>query len=232
MNARTEAARTQATTTDCDPVTSTTKTLLAYGVIAGPIYVVVSLAQALTRDGFDLTRHAWSMLSNGDLGWLQITNFVLAGLMTIAGAVGVRRALRGGSGARWAPRLLATYGVCLVGGGIFRADPGAGFPVGSPEVVTVSWHGMLHFLVGGIGFACFFAATLVLARRIAAEGRRDWAVFSRVAGSVLLVGFIGVAAGGGSSVSVLGFVVAVILAWTWLSSVSASLYRRVSAASA
>ena len=35
---------------------------------------VVSLTQAATRAGFDLTRHPLSALSNGDLGWLQITN--------------------------------------------------------------------------------------------------------------------------------------------------------------
>jgi hypothetical protein len=58
-----------------------TRSLLGYGVLAGPLYVGVSLAQALTRDGFELTRHAWSLLSNGSLGWLQIANFLVTGLM-------------------------------------------------------------------------------------------------------------------------------------------------------
>src|SRR4030088_2017127 len=52
---------------------------------AGPFYVAVSLAQALTRDGFDLTRHAWSMLANGSLGWIQITNLIVTGLIVISG---------------------------------------------------------------------------------------------------------------------------------------------------
>ncbi|MEN3309228.1 MAG: hypothetical protein V7603_5430, partial [Micromonosporaceae bacterium] len=42
----------------CDPAARITRSLLGYGVIAGPGYVVVSLVQALTRDGFDLRRHA------------------------------------------------------------------------------------------------------------------------------------------------------------------------------
>ena len=41
----------------CDPEDRVTKSLLGYGVIAGPCCVVVSLAQALTRPGFDLSRH-------------------------------------------------------------------------------------------------------------------------------------------------------------------------------
>jgi hypothetical protein len=61
------------TTTSCDHESRTTKSLLGYGVIAGPLYVAVSLAQALTRQGFDPTRHAWSLLSNGGLGWIQVT---------------------------------------------------------------------------------------------------------------------------------------------------------------
>ncbi|MEV4461569.1 DUF998 domain-containing protein, partial [Microbispora sp. NPDC049633] len=76
----------------CDRRNAVTRSLLGYGVIAGPIYVGVSLTEALTRDGFDLTRHAWSLLANGDLGWIHITNLVLAGAMTIAFAAGLRRA--------------------------------------------------------------------------------------------------------------------------------------------
>jgi hypothetical protein len=36
----------------------------------------------------------------------KITNLVLSGLMTVAFAVGLRRALGGGRGAVWAPRLI------------------------------------------------------------------------------------------------------------------------------
>ena len=43
-------------TTSCDRESRITKSLLGYGVIAGPVYVVVSLAQALTRPGFDPAR--------------------------------------------------------------------------------------------------------------------------------------------------------------------------------
>ena len=76
--------RTTGPATACDREASVTKSLLGYGVIAGPIYVTASLAQASTRQGFDLTRHAWSLLSDGALGWIQITNFILAGLMLFA----------------------------------------------------------------------------------------------------------------------------------------------------
>jgi len=212
--------------TGCDPAVSLTRSLLAYGVIAGPIYILVSLAQAVTREGFDLTRHPWSLLSNGGLGWIQITNFVLAGLMTVAFAVGLHRALRPGRGATWAPRLVGTYGVSLICAGVFRADPAMGFPAGTPDGATeVSWHGIAHFAAGGIGFTCLVAACLIVARRFAAQRRPGWATLSAVAGVALLAGFGAVASGSGGAGATLAFVAAIVLIWTWMSALAVHLYR-------
>jgi hypothetical protein len=47
---------------------------------------LVGSAQVVTRDGFDVRRHALSHLSNGTLGWIQIGNFLLSGALVIAGA--------------------------------------------------------------------------------------------------------------------------------------------------
>jgi hypothetical protein len=92
------------TTTDTS-TTGTTRALLACGVAAGPLFVVVGLAQMLTRDGFDPLRHPLSLLSLGDLGWIQIANFVLAGGLFVACAVGMRRVMRPGRGGTWGPLL-------------------------------------------------------------------------------------------------------------------------------
>lgn len=220
---------TDRTSISCDPATRVTRTLLGYGMLAGPVYVVVSLAQALTRQGFDLTRHSWSLLSNGALSWIQITNFVVTGLFVVAAGYGFRRALTPGRGARWAPRLIAIYGISLILAGIFRADPAAGFPVGTPaDANPVSWHGMLHLACGAVGFLCLIAACFVLARRFGAEGRRGRAVHSVVTGIVFFGGFVGIASGQGNPATIIGFVIAILVAWTWLTSTSLHLYRRQS----
>ena len=73
------------------------------------------LAEALTRSGFDITRDDLSLLANGPLGWVHITLLVVTGLMTVAGAVGLRRALRAvrraalGDRAWWVPTALAWW---------------------------------------------------------------------------------------------------------------------------
>jgi Protein of unknown function (DUF998) len=208
-------------------VTPVTKTLLTCGVLAGPCYVVVSLAQALTREGFDLTRHAWSLLTNGDLGWIQVTNLIVTGLLVIAGAIGLHRVLGSGKGSTWAPRLLSVYGASMVGAGIFTADPALGFPAGTPETgTTTSWHGVLHFVSGGIGFLCLIVACFVLARRFLADGLSRWAMFSRATGVLFLAGFFAMAGSGGTVWANLGFTAAILLAWGWLSMMSAHFYRR------
>jgi Protein of unknown function (DUF998) len=213
----------------CDPAARVTRSLLGYGVIAGPLYVSASLAQAFTRPGFDLTRHPWSLLSNGSLGWLQITNFIVTGAMIIAFAIGLRRALGEGPGHRWAPLLMGGYGLGLVAAGLLRADPAAGFPVGTPAgATTMTWHGIGHFVAGAIGFSCLIGACFVLGRRFARsaeDGARHWAVAARVTGVVFLAAFIGIASGAGNPVTTLGFVGAVMVAFGFISALAMRLYR-------
>jgi hypothetical protein len=196
-----------------------TRALLTCGVLAGPVFVLTGLVQGLTRSGFDLTRHAASLLSNGSLGFVQITNFVVAGLLTLAAAAGIRRTLPG----RCGPRFLAVYGVSLICAGVFRADPQDGFPLGTPAgPASVSWHGTLHFVCGGIGFACLIAACFVIGSHLS----RGRAWYSRISGVLFLAGFAGVASGSTSPAATLGFWAAVIVAWTWLATTSAHLTRR------
>lgn len=211
--------------TSSETITKVTRALLACGVVAGPLYVVLGLIQMLIRDGFDIRRHALSLLSNGELGWIQISNFLLTGLLLIAGAAGMRRVLRGSQGGRWGPTLISVYGLGLIGAGLFRADPALGFPPGLPADAygTVSWHGMLHFVSGGIGFLALIAACFVFARRFAAIKQRGWASYSVVTGVLFFAAFFGIASGSkGAGVSV-AFAVAVVLGWAWISAMMARL---------
>ena len=215
-----ETARSQAPSA----LSPQTRALLICGLIAGPFYLVVGLLQALTRPGFDLTRHDLSLLANGDLGWIQITNLVLTGVLVVAFAVGMRRTLSAGRGRTWGPRLLAVYGAGLIGAGFFIADPAFGFPPGTPaDAHTISWHGLLHFVFGGVGFLALIAACFVLARRFAAQRQGGWAVYSRATGVIFFAAFVGIAVGSGQPWSVLGFWFGVVVAWAWVSALAAKL---------
>ena len=192
--------------------------LLALGAAAGPFYVVVGIAQILTREGFDWTRHALSLMSNGPLGWIQIANFIVSGLLVVAGSGGLRRTMTSGRGRLAAPILIAVYGISLVGAGVFVADPALGFPPGTADgpPASITTHGLLHFVFGGIGFLALIAGSFVMAARYAKDGRRAWRMFSIATGVLFLAGFAGIASGSGSRAVTVAFYFAVLLAWTWL----------------
>ncbi|MGW0065374.1 DUF998 domain-containing protein [Streptosporangium sandarakinum] len=192
-----------------------TRLLLACLVAATPVFGFVSLAQVFTREGFDLLRHPLSMLSTGDLGWIQITNFLVSGALMIAGAAGLRRVMRGTPGGTWAPRLLLVNGVMLAVAGVFVMDPGDGFPVGTPlgQPTAMSWHAMAHMAAGSVAFTALIAACFVLGRHFSRAGRTGFAVASRVSGAALLLGN-GWAMSGGRAGS-LTLCVGVLVAMAW-----------------
>src|SRR6266699_2692940 len=88
-----------------------TKALLACGIASGPLFYIVAVVQMFTRSGFDIRHHAISLLSLGDLGWIQIANFIVTGVLAVMCAVGLRRLLHPGRGGTWGPLLIGIYGV-------------------------------------------------------------------------------------------------------------------------
>src|SRR5689334_11849625 len=125
------------------------RSLLRFGIIAGPFYLGVGIAQGLLREGFDFARHPLSVLANGSWGWIQTANFVLSGLMVLAASVGFGGVLGPKSRAfRWT---LTGYGLGMLMGAIFPADPVDGFPPGTPlgMPTSISTTGLMHFASGG-----------------------------------------------------------------------------------
>ncbi|MBO0686814.1 MAG: DUF998 domain-containing protein [Candidatus Dormibacteraeota bacterium] len=167
-----------------EPARRATRALLAAGMVAGPLFIVVALVQAVTRPGFDLRRHAISLLTLGDLGWVQRADFVVTGLLVLACAVGIRRALRGGRAGTWGPVLFGGYGLGLFVAGFFTPDPALGFPPGAPAgmATSMSWHALVHNAAFFEAFISLVAAIFVFARRFAVLGNRRWALYSAITG--------------------------------------------------
>lgn len=193
--------------------------LLTGGALAGPLFLVASLAQGASRDGFSFTDHPPSALSNGDFGWMQIGNFVVVGVMLAAAGVAVRHTLAG-PGSLWGPRLLMVFGVALAAAGIFPMDPAFGFPPGTPAGMpsATSLHGVVHGLAFFVGFGALVAACLVFARRYNALDRPAWRWSSIVAGPASLV-LAAVPNAGDPEGRFLQLWLAVTVAFAWSSSV-------------
>jgi hypothetical membrane protein len=201
-----------------------TRTLLGCGVVAGPLFVATTAVQAFTREGFDVRRHGISLLSHGDLGWVQMANFVVSGLLVAGFAVGVSRLPHpGGRGALAAP-LLGVAGLGLVLAGAFRVRSYGGFPgAGGAAAVDPSAaarDGLLHDVGTVLAINAGLLACLALARRFTRSGDRGWARYS------VLTAVVGAALAwwpfGGTAVR-LALVTVVLM--SWVSLVAARLLR-------
>src|SRR5207244_9799464 len=124
-----------------------------------PLFSIVGLILAFTTPGFDLRRHSLSFLENGDRGWVQISSFVLTGLLFFGGALGMRQVMRDSRGGTWGPRLIGVFGVAMIGAGCFTADPAFGFPPGTPpDANTISSPGIVHFSLATVGLPALILA--------------------------------------------------------------------------
>lgn len=170
---------------------SFTRTLLLCGAIAGPLFVLTLLIQDSTRPGYNPRLDVLSLLSLGNWGWVQITNFVLAGVLNLLYAVGLWRKLHPGRAGTWGPILIGAYGLGLVAVGVFRTDPANGFPPGAVAPTSTSWHGTIHGFGALFVFMMVAAALAVFVRFFLARRERGWAWYCLASVVLLLLCFFG-----------------------------------------
>jgi hypothetical protein len=170
---------------------SLTRILLLCGAIAGPLFILTVLIQDYTRPAFNPRLQALSLLSLGEWGWVQIVNFVLAGVLNLLYAGGLWRRLHPGRAGTWGPLLIGAYGLGLISVGVFRTDPANGFPPGVMAPTGPSWHGVIHALGGLFVFVVLAAALAVFVRFFLERKERWWAFYCLASAVLLLVFFFG-----------------------------------------
>jgi hypothetical membrane protein len=171
-------------TTDRGAIAPSTVRLLLGGVVAGPLFLGASTIQALLRDGFDITKVAFSSLSVGTHGWIQMTNFVLTGLLCLGCAIGIRRQVPTGKASGWGPRLLMLFGIGQIIAGLFKTDPAMGFPPGTPDGLPEDFttHAIIHNISAPVAFLSAAIACVVFSRRFGAQGNGRWRLYSLATG--------------------------------------------------
>jgi uncharacterized membrane protein YhaH (DUF805 family) len=167
--------------------TKGTRSLLACGAVAGPLFVGVSLAQVPFREGFDMTRHAFSFLLNGPGGWVQTLNFVATGMLFGYAARGLGPALGGRAGSV-VRVLLTVVGAGLVVAGLFAPQPSYGYPPGAPEGVPsdLTTSSVVHGIAFVVSVVCYCAALALAAWRLRRIGAPGWAAVCAAAAILLL----------------------------------------------
>jgi|HubBroStandDraft_6_1064221.scaffolds.fasta_scaffold08304_6 hypothetical protein len=199
---------------------SSTKALLRCSIAAGPVFLLIFAMEVIGRPEFHFSQTEPSLLSLGPWGWIQIANCVFAGLLTVGGAVGVRRVLRSVKGGFAGPLLLGVFGVCQAGEGVFVVDP-----VGSPEGMT--FHGKMHILFGMTGFMALMASCFVFGYMFFSRRQKGWSIFCVLTGFLFLSGFLSAASvqSGDTTRIQLFLNLLFVLEWIWIPSISGRVLR-------
>jgi len=204
---------------------SVTRSLLGYGMVAGPFYLALGVGQGLIRDGFSFARHPLSVLANGPGGWVQTANFVVSALMVLAAVAGIARV--DAERSRGMRTALLVYALGMLVAAVFRTDPIDGFPPGTPlgTPTTMSTSGLVHLVAGAMTFIAMAIACWAGARTMSKRGERGLSRLSLFAGFVVFFAFFGGAAFSSSAGGVAGIWLAVVVGWAWLAILSRYFYR-------
>lgn len=168
-----------------------TRLLIGGGAIGPLLFVIVLLIEGATRPGYSAWHNYGSSLSLSDQGWMQITNFLVCGLLVLGFAIGLRQVFRTGRGSVWGPLLLGIFGLALIVAGLFVTDPSLGYPPGTHSNGAQTLHGIIHGVAGFVTFSSLALASFVMARRFAGDPVwKGWTLYSIVTGVLVISSFI------------------------------------------
>jgi len=155
------------------------------GVLAGPLFVTAFTAIGAARRGYDWRRYPVSSLAIGRQGWLQRTNFILAGVLYSSAAAGLARSDRRHVGPSAVPALIAGVGIGLIGSGVFVTDY-----VGDAAPTRRTGAGLIHDLFGIPVFAGIPIAGVASAAAAVRSRDYRWACYSGGSSTVMVGSFV------------------------------------------
>lgn len=149
--------------------TVTQTVLLCCGLLGSLLFTTTYLIEGALHPGYNLLRETISSLEVVSQGWTQQVNFIAFGLLTFCFAVGLRRELKGGSGAFWFPILQGFVAIGTIISGIFVYEP-------------------LHTIGDLLTFIPIVVGFLVITIRFAKEPQwKGWATYSLISALLMVV---------------------------------------------
>ncbi len=177
-------------------ISGNTKLLLRCGQAACILFILLFLIQGQLREAYTPLKFPISSLSIGDLGWIQITNFLVSGALVILFSIGFRKAtplLKGSASTAW---LFAAGGIGLFGAGLFSTDPVYGYPVTEPlRLAQFTITGHLHDFFSILVFACLPIACFKMKNRFKESHYKNWEVYTFISVMGMLISFFLAGAG-------------------------------------
>jgi hypothetical protein len=195
---------------------------VASGIIAGPLFLLVSLVDGATRAGYDPMTMPISLLAVGDRGWLQTLNFLVTGVLFGLFAAGVYEALEErATPSLLGPLLIALMAFGVVMAGLFTTDPGGGFPPGVIPPREATMHSTLHDVASLLVFPTLVVCCLYFALWFYRHSRHLWSAYSAVSSLILAASFATMLAGFSGNEAALQIAglaqrIFLVVGWGWL----------------
>jgi hypothetical protein len=139
------------------------------GILAPAIFVSVFTVEGVLRSGYDPLKMYISALSLGNRGWLQISNFILLGLLLFIFTLGLSKEFQTGKASRGGILTLYIISVLFFISGPFVMDPT------ETPADQMSIHGLIHGLSGGIVFTLMPIIIFIFLRRFFSDN--NWKSF-------------------------------------------------------
>lgn len=203
-----------------------TKTLLLFGPIGSILFIIMFLIEGATREGYSPFRFPISSLSIGDLGWIQITNFIISGSLIFLFAFGLRNALLLSKDSKWIPRLIGAVGLGLIGAGIFSSDPVFGYPMTEPlAIAQFTIHGHLHDFFSIFVFVCLPITCFKYRKRFTILNEQRWSLYSLLTAITMLITFLLAGIGFKQTIGLVEYAgvfqrLSIIIGFTWISAIA------------
>ena len=153
------------------------------GIIGPALFVTVFTLEGALRPGYNALSTYVSALSLGPRGWIQMTNFVVFGVLLLAFTRAVAAEFRDGKASRGGLILLTIIGFCYLLSGPFIMDP-TGTPLNQTTI-----HGTLHGILGAIVFLLMPISCFVYLRRFRTDPKwQSFQWWTLVLGSISAIG--------------------------------------------
>ncbi len=155
-----------------------TRRLALAGIFGPPFFVAVFLIVGVVKPRYDPVVLSVSNGSIGELGWIQICNFLVLGVALLVFAIGAWRGFGDRLSGRIGSALMAATGIGMFCAGVFVSDPGN---------FAVTTHGNLHMAASLVVFLALLVGSFVFARYFWSD--RRFAIYSIASGLAIPVSF-------------------------------------------
>ena len=195
---------------------SQARLLLWAGIAGPPLFVLVFLVDGFIHPRYNAVSDLVSELSRGELGWLQIANFLILGVAMLAFAGGIRWGVERGVGSGAGSVLFALIGAGLIVAGLFVGDAHGN----GAKTLSGGIHDLASLPVfGGVAIGCFVFAGRYL----------GWMRRYSVATGLLFLALIFATVVGENLLNIGGVLqrVTLVVGWAWITVLAVMLRAEV-----